>query len=251
LGNGVNLWSTLRSGLLDSTNTGLFTGLLVFAVFLFWAVKWQGLAQIGLMGKSFLLGTIIAAPLVNVGFFDNVIFSKAFDAVMDWAHCIIDLLCLMIAAICLRDWWVFKNTEDYGKLIVRFPFLSASERPKRSRWIRFLLFGFSFICGGSLAFLQSVWPGDQQYFSILYYKILSPGGYSLMVICFLIVYGVCANVILILEFIALRTVLNSESAGNRMQRLLPKVQIVTAAVFFAYGATMIYLYYIHFYFANH
>jgi hypothetical protein len=158
---------------------------------------------------------------------------------------------LGIAGICLRDWWILKKSQDPQKLLVQFPFSGPENgtRLRQSKWFLFLLISIGYVCGTALAFLQSAWPGDQQYFSILHYRILSSGLNFAMVLT-LIVYGLCFNSILIVEFLGLKAVLNSARVCERLRQSLPIVQTGVAAIFLAYGATMIYFYYIRFYLRN-
>lgn len=215
-------------------------------------MTWQGASRAGSLGAGFITGVAVTTPVINLGFFDNWLTSASFDSISQWAHFILELACLAGAVINLRDWRVYRKTPDLRRLILRYRFLENTNRelPSKKGWGRGFLWVLSvYACGALAAMLVSVWPGDQKYFSVLQYRILSPG-LQLQTIFLAVGYGAAYSAPLMLELAGFKFASGLSTKINLLP-LLPKVQVVSAAVFLAYGAAMLYLYYIRFYFINH
>jgi len=245
----INIFSTIRTGLIDGTNVGGITQVLIFIVFLYIAAVWAP-RYLRWLGSGFIVGSAMTTTLINLSFFDNIIFSRDFDIFLQVAHFILEIASLAVGLILLRDWWVYSRSDDKRKLLVKYPFL---DKPSDSRpWSllgKLLFFAVAYLCGAGSAFLISAWPGDQRYFSILLYRIYLPG-MQWPALLWGLFCGLMFNFYLILALVGFRKALKTAKIKDSLQRSLTKVQIVFSAVFLAYGGVMIYIYYIRFYFKN-
>ena len=146
-----------------------------------------------------------------------------------------------------------QEDKDVRKLVIRFPFITdelegsaKSQTEKKPQWLLFLLAVIAYLAGAGMTFLLSPWPCDQAYFSVLHYRVWTPG-LQWSTICSLILYGLFYSWFLILELIGCRKVATLSEIREKLRRALPKVQVIVAALFLAYGITMLYFYYIRFY----
>lgn len=248
----VSLLSSLWIGLGDSAGPAAITNSIIFTFFLYGIMTWQGERRAVFLGGGFIAGVAVTTPLINLGFFDNRLDTSSFDIISQWVHFILELACLAAALVGVRDWRVYKKTPDLRQLILRYLFLESAKRefPVKKGWGRsFLWLLLAYLCGAFAAMLVSVWPGDQKYFSVLQYRIFSPG-LHLQTIFSALIYGAAFSAPLILELAGFKFASGLSTKRNLLPAL-PRVQVFMAAVFLAYGAAMLYVYYIRFYFINH
>ena len=237
-----NFLSTIRTGMLDGTNMGGLTEILIFAVFLYGIARWRGPKLVVWLGSGFIAGSILTTPSISLSMYDKIISSAGFDVFLQWAHFVIEVVSLLIGIVCLRDWWVYKTSEDARKLVINYSFLEAVAENRSNWFTRFLFVTAAYFCGAGSAFLASAWPGDQRYFSVMQYRIFMPG-FQWSTFFLSVLYGVAYNFLPILELAGFRALVNSPRIRGNLQQSLPNIQIIAAAIFLAYGSTMIYIYY--------
>ena len=245
----VSFLSTLLTGLTDCAGPATITSVIIFAFVLFFIIKCRGQQALFVIGGGFVVGMVVTTPLANLGLYDNWLNSEWFDILTQWVHFFIEAFCLVVGCISLRDWRIYKATQDTTRLLIRYPFLEedlAVKRRWRLLWVWWIL--VAYLSGTVTAMFVSVWPGNQSYFSVLQYRIFMQGlrGQTLfLALC----YGLIFSSPLILELHCFKMAMDP-AIKKKLTMALPKVQVVVAAVMLAYGATMLYLYYVRFYLIN-
>lgn len=246
----LSFGAALRAGMVDSLHPGALTGLLLFAVFLFFCARIN--RRIALPGITFIAGAYIATMPLAVGTIDAFILTKGFDIFLDISYFVIAVAFLVIGGIFLRDWWRGKRDHGYQRVIIRWPWgqeligpeagsvpsadSKSAARPTRKG--RLALCGLALLSAAFVAFIETAWAPDMYVFSIVGHMLVP--GKTLMAVLSLLIYGFAY----VLPLIILLYVVSLSLVQESIAKAFSVFQVIMAAIFLGYGATFIFRYYL-------
>ncbi len=231
----------LRAGLADSVNPGGLLALLLFICFLYFVSMVGG--RIFYSGCVFLVAAVILTTVLNTGLFDGFLICKIYDRFLHWSLVFFVTFDFIIGIILLRDWWIYLRSHREERLLVPFPFLDQARDVVKSKshlQNRAVLLLLSLLTAGVTMLLAVAWPPNI-YVTIILYQLTLPG-YLLRAGFLLLLYSLGTIVPMLTVLLILDRIFISRMRVIRLQNVLSKVQIISAAVFLSYAISFIFFY---------
>jgi len=234
--------TVITAGLIDGINPCAFTVLIFFITFLSFAGYSR--KQTVILGSFFILAVFFTYLWIGLGLFEVFRRLSFFVLFSFLIYLITAILALILGALSLYDWWIFRKTKDPERIKLKLPGIikkkiQATIREKtddrgevnRRNILKLMLTALS--CGFIVSLLESICTGQLYLPTIVY--VLGVPELKVRAWFYLIVYNLMfiAPLLAIFLFALLGT--TSETFAKLASRHLAKVKLITAFVFFGLG----------------
>jgi len=241
----VDLWMTIRAGMLDSLNPGGFALMLVFTVFLIamakrrYSITWSGIIFIAAIFHS--------RVVFSGGGLDRIVYSKPFDVFLDVVYFIFVILSFLGGVFFWRKWCYWRKQDRVSPnsaeaLRATTPSIKESLDGKKSvRGSRFLrrlsLVITIFPLGWLIGLMLMAWAPDG-YVSIVISQLALPANLWEYITLVNLYAGAFVGILVFL-LIVVQALAKSGTFMRWIEKSPAMVSIVASAVFLAYGVSFL------------
>jgi len=237
----------IESGLRDSIRPGGLTALIIFFIFMYFALsKWKHPL---LGGTGFILGLFAGKFYVLNGVLDVFFRNRYYWLVMEIMYILWTLVVIFIGGVLFRDWWMSRIREKKDMFLIHSPFTDASVRGAYTSqakllsginirlFIKNIFFMFVFIgCGLGAALAVAAFPEDTNILYVIYEEGMTGG--ALLSPHLSAIYAITFCILISMSFFVFTLIMTCKEAVQYLKMDFTFLQIFFSGIFLAYGVGM-------------
>jgi cytochrome c biogenesis protein CcdA len=218
----------VMAGLIDGLNPCAFATLVFFISYLAFAGRWGW--EVLAAGAAFTLGVFLTYLGVGVGLSRFLASLPFLSAISRWVYGLTAVLCLLLAAGSLHDWWLARHGKP-GAIRLKLP---SRLRRRINRFIREgtrrrAFIPVTFVAGAAISLLELACTGQVYLPTVLF--VMSVPGLRARAGLYLVLYNLMFVLPLVVVFFISYLGTTSQQLGLFIQRRTATVKLATAGLF--------------------